>query len=112
MDLYLGLNLANWSMKMKYQHIQRIFKNPFFVNCKKHYCINCGKLLKKVKVSKIVNSNSPEAKFFDFHTVDNFMIGNVKFIWTEFLCSNCKKQFTIDEMRRIEKAQRKMKNEK
>lgn len=88
---------------MKHQHVQRIFKNPFYVNFKKHYCIDCGELMGKIKVSKIVNSNSPEAKDFDFHTVDNYMIGDVKFIWTEFQCPKCKKQFTIDEMKRIEK---------
>ena len=88
---------------MKYQHVQRIFKNPFYVNCKKHYCIDCGEQMTKIKVSKIVNSNSPEAKNFDFHTVDNYMIGDVKFIWIEFQCPKCKRQFTIEEMKRIEK---------
>lgn len=88
---------------MKHQHVQRIFRNPFYINFKKHYCIDCGELLEKLKVSKIVNSNSPEAKDFDFHTADNYMIGDVKFIWMEFQCPKCKKQFTIDEMKRIEK---------
>ncbi len=88
---------------MKHQHVQRIFRNPFYVIFKKHYCIDCGELMSKIEVSKIVNSNSPEAKDFDFHTVDNYMIGDVKFIWTEFQCPKCKKQFTIDEMKRIEK---------
>lgn len=91
---------------MKYQHIQRIYKNPFYVNLKKHYCPDCGKKLVKTKVSRIVNSNSPEADDFDFHTLDNYMIGNVKFIWTEFQCSACKKSFTIDEMKQIEKSQK------
>lgn len=69
---------------MKYQHIQRIYKNPFYVNLKKHYCPICGKLLNKTKVSKIVNSNSPEATNFDFHTLDNYMIGNVKLFGLNF----------------------------
>jgi len=97
---------------MKYQHIQRIYKNPFYVNLKKHYCPICGKLLNKTKVSKIVNSNSPEATDFDFHTLDNYMIGNVKFIWTEFQCATCKQNYTIEEMKRIEKARHGGQNEK
>lgn len=97
---------------MKYQHIQRIYKNPFFVNLKKHYCPNCGKLLNKVRVSRVVNSTSPEAVNFDFHTLDNYMIGDVKFIWTEFQCATCEKNYTIDEMKRIEKLQHGGANEK
>lgn len=88
---------------MKYQHIRHIYKNPFFVNFKKHYCPVCDKALNKIKVSKIVNSNSPEAEKFDFHTLDSYMIGNVKFIWTEFKCDACEKNYTIEEMKQIEK---------
>jgi uncharacterized protein with PIN domain len=90
---------------MKYQHVRRIFKNPFYVNLRKHYCPECNELLRKTKVSRIVNSNSPEAKDFDFHTIDNFMIGKVKFIWTEFLCPKCNRQISIDEMKQIEMEQ-------
>ena len=97
---------------MKYQHIQRIYKNIFYVNLKKHYCPICGKLLNKTKVSKVVNSNSKEATSFDFHTLDNYMIGDVKFIWTEFQCVDCEKNYTIDEMKEIEKVQHGGQNEK
>lgn len=90
-------------VNMEYQHVQRIFKNPIYVNFKKHYCISCGELLEKIVVSKIVNSNSLEAKNFDFQAVDSYMIGNVKFIWDEFQCPNCKRQFTIKEMKFLEK---------
>lgn len=87
---------------MKYQHIQWKVKNPFYVHLKKHKCPYCGVTLKTQKVSKIVNSNSEEAKNFDFQSFDTFMIGNVKFIWTEFLCPNCNRHFSIDEMKKIE----------
>lgn len=88
---------------MKYQHIQKIYKNPFYVNFKKHFCPKCKEKLKKVKVPKIVNSSSKEAENFDFHTFDSYMIGNVKFIWTEFKCVSCDKNYTIEEMKNIEK---------
>lgn len=42
-----------YEVYMKYQHIQRIYENPFYVNLKKHYCPICGKLLSKTKVSGI-----------------------------------------------------------
>jgi len=92
---------------MKYQHIQRIYKNPFYVNFKKHYCPACKIALKKLKVSQIVNSKSKEARNFEFEFGESFMIGNVKFIWIEFQCPLCKTRFSIDEMKQIEKAQRK-----
>lgn len=90
---------------MKYQHIQRIYKNPFYVNFKKHYCPNCGVALEKIKISKIVNSKSEEARNFEFEFGESYMIGNVKFIWDEFQCPICKKRISIDEMKRIEKEQ-------
>lgn len=93
---------------MKYQHVQRIYKNPFYVNFKKHYCPNCGVVLKKIKISKIVNSRSKEASDFKFEFGETFMIGNVKFIWNEFQCPECKKIISIDEMRYIEKERSKM----
>jgi len=89
---------------MKYQHVQVIGKRLFYVNFLKHYCPTCHSRLKKIKVSQIVNSNSPEAANFDFHTVDTYMVGNVKFIWTEFYCPKCEQRFTVEEIRQIEKA--------
>lgn len=81
---------------------KRVFNSPFYVNFKKHYCPNCGVRVKKIKVSRVVNSASSEAKDFDFHMMNTYMIGNVKFIWTEFQCPNCRRQFSIEDMKRIE----------
>ncbi|HBL83376.1 MAG: hypothetical protein A2Y17_07985 [Clostridiales bacterium GWF2_38_85] len=91
---------------MKYQHIQRIFTSPFYLNFRKHYCPDCNIELNKIEVSKIVNSSSPEAKNFDFHTFENYMIGNVKFIWTELQCDKCRRTISISEMKRIENEQK------
>ncbi len=79
---------------------------------KKHYCPACGTKLGRVKTSKTVNSNSPEAKNYDFTLGDSFMAGDVEFVWKEFYCPTCKNRISIDEMRRIEKAQRGKMNEK
>lgn len=97
---------------MKYKHVQRIFKNPIYINLKKHYCPDCNVVLVKTEIFRIVNSNSPEAKDFDFHTLDNYMIGDVKFIWTEFLCPKCHRHISVDDMKRIEKERKRAKNEK
>ena len=75
----------------------------FYTMLKKHYCPICGARLSRIKTFKVVNSNSPEAKNYDFTLGDSFMVGDVKFIWKEFYCSRCKKIFPIDEMRRIER---------
>lgn len=84
----------------------------FYTMFKKHYCPQCGKLLQRIKVSKIVNSKSPEAKNFDFSLGDSFMIGYVEFIWHEFRCPDCKINISIDRMRKIERGTRENKNEK
>lgn len=90
---------------MKFQHIKRTWTSPFYVYCKKHYCPDCNTLLSKTKVSKIVSSKSPEAKEHDFSSAggDGYMIGDVKFIWTEFLCPNCGKQIPVKDMKMIER---------
>lgn len=88
---------------MEYQHVQRIYKDPIYVNFRKHYCPNCGNRLAKIRVSRIIDPDSPEAKDFKFHTLDSYMIGKVKFIWTEFQCTACRISFGIDEMKSIEK---------
>lgn len=78
----------------------------FYTLFKKHYCPNCGKRLRLVKKSKIVNSNSPEAKNYDFNLGDSFMEGNVKFVWKEFQCPICQKEFTVEDIRHIERSKR------
>ena len=88
---------------MKHQYVKRIFKNPFYVNLKKHRCPVCRSQLMKIKVSQIVNFSSEETANFDFEFVDTYMIGNVKLIWTEFKCLQCGKQISIEEMKQIEK---------
>ncbi len=88
---------------MKYTNVRRIYNNLFYLNFKKHYCPDCSSLLKKTSVSKIVNSKSDESTAFDFEFSDGYMIGNVKFIWTELQCTNCKKRITVEEMKRFEK---------
>ncbi len=82
---------------------KKYFNNDVFYLMKKHHCPVCNILLKKVKVSRVVNSKSSEAKNFDFSGVDGWMWENIKFIWKEFACPNCKRHITVKEMKEIEK---------
>lgn len=79
----------------------------FYTKFKKHYCPACGTKLSCINTSKIVNAKSPEAKNYDFALGDSFVVGDVEFTWKEFYCPICKNRIPIDEMRRIEKEQRK-----
>ena len=88
---------------MKIHSVKREWSNPFWVRFKKHYCPACMNLLTTTKSSKIVNSNSEEAKDYDFSFGDTDMIGNIKFIWTEFLCAACGKTYSLQEIRENEK---------
>lgn len=74
----------------------------------KHPCPYCQTLLEKVKVSRVVHSDAPEAKEFDFHFSGmgpgnrrNFR-GNIKFVWKEFECPNCKKHLTVEALKQLE----------
>jgi hypothetical protein len=55
------------------------FEGTFF--CKKdHYCPVCDSKMESYKAEKVVNSESLEAKQYDFSMADTYMFGNVKFV--------------------------------
>lgn len=83
-------------------HGRKYFNNDVLYLRKKHYCPQCKALLKTVKVSKIVNSQSPEAKDFDFSCGDGFLTGDVKFTWKELECPTCNRHLTVREMKQLE----------
>lgn len=82
--------------------VKREFSKPIFC-LKKHYCPCCNEKLEKTTIETIVNSNSEEAKNYDFSNGDNFMVGNVKFIKTAFRCNKCNKTYTIKELKESER---------
>ena len=90
---------------MKVHNVKRIWHRPLFMKWGQHFCPLCGGELEKIKVSKIVHSKSEEAKNFDFSCSggDGYMVGNVKFIWTEYKCTACGKQSTVNEVYQAEK---------
>ena len=70
---------------------------------KKHYCPYCNERLEKIKTETVVNSDSEEAKNYDFSSGEGFYTGNVKFIKTEFRCNKCGKTYNIKELKNSEK---------
>ena len=86
---------------MKVHAISREFD---FFEFKKHYCPKCKERLKKVKLSKVINRKSPEAKNYDFAmpgSQKKSFFGNVKFIKIAFLCEKCNRQYKISELKQL-----------
>ena len=74
---------------------------------KKHFCPKCGEKLELRYISKIVNSNSPEAKDYDFSVGDTFLAGDVEFRTRYFYCPKCRLDISLQEMKKFEKDKRK-----
>ncbi len=85
---------------MKYNGVKRDYKNLPFVYLKKHACPKCNNELKPIKVSEIVDSKSERAKDFDFSSDDTYLIGKIKFVWTELKCDDCGGQYTVDYIKK------------
>ena len=81
--------------------------NPIYAHFKKHYCPKCGERLKLKYISNVVNSNSAEAKNYDFSFGDTFLVGNVEFRARYFYCPKCGLSISFKEMEKHEKGQHK-----
>ena len=77
--------------------------SPFYVHWKKHICPKCGGKLELRYISKIVSSNSPEAKYYDFSVGDTFFVGDVEFRTRYFYCPKCLIDISFQEMKKFEK---------
>ena len=77
--------------------------NLVYMRLKKHNCPLCDKQLKVVKMSKVVKAKTKEAANFNFKACDLPLGEKVKFVWYEFKCKDCGKQFTENDMRRHDK---------
>ncbi len=81
--------------------------NIIYMRLKKHNCPVCDKQMKVIKMTKVVKAKTKEGANFDFKTCDLPLGEKVKFIWYEFKCRDCGKQYTENDMRRIEKEMKK-----
>jgi len=71
---------------------------------RKHYCPRCYGLLEVIRKSQIVNSESEEAKYFNFPCFEGARaIGNVKFTWDVYYCERCSAEILIGDMRAYER---------
>ena len=77
--------------------------NGLFYRKRKHYCSRCGELLMPIKQEKVVNSETEEAKNYDFQNVDTYMVGNIKFVSFAFKCPACDTSYTIREQKEHER---------
>ena len=71
-----------------------------------HFCTNCETALVRKKREVIVNSESEEAKNYDFSCVDTYLHGNIKFVTFYFECPSCRKVYEISELKALEKRRR------
>ena len=78
-----------------------------YMRLMKHDCPVCGKQMKVVKMTKVVKAKTKEAKNFDFTACDLSLGDKVKFIWYEFKCKDCEKNYTEADLRVIEKQKKK-----
>ena len=84
-------------------HGIKYFNEDLFYVRKAHFCPDCKAKMKTVKVSRVVNSRSPEAKDFDFSGADGtYAVGNIKFVWKEFECPSCGLHLTVQQMKEAE----------
>jgi len=97
------LILTEASKETYYKSVKRIWERPIFVHRNLHPCPECGRILIVETKSKIVNSKSIEAERFDFSIGDNILSGNVKFIWDEFRCNTCNKEYSVRDIVKCER---------
>lgn len=79
----------------------------YYSKIKKHFCPKCGEKLKLQYTSKTVNSNSDEAKNYDFSIGDTFFVGDVEFRTAYFHCPNCQFDISLKEMKKYERGRQK-----
>jgi len=76
---------------------------------KEHLCLECENALDKKIREAIVNSESEEAKNYDFYFVDSYLCGNIRFIILYFECPECGKVYEVRDYLNLEKAHNKKK---
>ena len=88
--------------------VEYINEDVFYMS-KSHFCPDCKTKLKKVKASKVINTvsqNSEDIKELatrlHIKNIQTEYVGNVKYVWKEFECPDCKRHITVSEMKEIE----------
>ena len=79
----------------------------FSIRFRKYYCPMCDELLKIKKVSKVVNSESEEAKDYDFRISagegDRRIRGNVEFSREVLHCQKCDVEVSAEDAKKYKR---------
>ena len=73
--------------------------NFLYTHLKKHYCPECGRRVQTRYMDKSINSDSPEAKEYDFPDTEC----EIRFRTIYFYCPDCRKDISLDDMKSFEK---------
>lgn len=84
---------------MKYINIQRIWSNPIYARCQKHFCPSCGEHMTVAKRDAILTPEQAASRGFRPNAA-----GKTKYIWDILKCSGCGRTVTIPEMKKLEKS--------
>ena len=72
--------------------------DTFYIYFKKHNCPACGSKLKIAYEGVIINSNSPEAKYYSYGENSSWK-GDVEFRTGFFRCPDCMLEFSFGDIR-------------
>jgi len=80
-----------------------------FARLGKHYCPYCYNLLQLKRKKQIVNSESEEAKDFDFTLMfeGSNLHGNIEFTWDLLYCKHCDLEISVRDMKNYERERKK-----
>ena len=82
----------------------RFWELIFWSRFKIHYCPVCESNLVVIKVNRIIESNSEDAKEFDLSIgSEGHLFGKVRVVWDEFKCRRCNVRYKLNEIKKYER---------
>jgi uncharacterized protein (DUF2225 family) len=91
---------------------KRVYESPFFIHLKKHKCLKCATNLEVLKVRKVIDPKSDEAKNYDLTFYDGGFVGDVEYIYDIFKCAKCGFTISISDMKKHERQEKKERKQK
>ena len=72
-----------------------------YIYIKKHHCPICDLIMTVRRKSTIINTDSPDAKYYNFYNDSNYS-GYIEYRTSIFYCQNCENEMTVEDMKRLE----------
>lgn len=88
---------------MENRQAKKVVRAPFYVWLKRHVCPDCGAPLRRVHVTRTVADRPLNARESGFQTTDSYRVNPVEYVWTEFRCLMCGRDFTVEKIRQAER---------